>query len=484
MRQGTRLFAGVIAAVAAGGAVVAIGVALLLGNILHLRSTADATLRTGGYLTATINLEGLVLDAETGVRGYVITGRRLFLAPERTAQSQLPGATGALERAAAADQGAFEIQTASLINSVRSYMGNYVPAVIQEVAVNPNAARSFPTTAEGKRLVDGIRGQTSGVEHLISSQQAARQRAARGSANTAVAVGVVVLIALTALTVALASALGWLLIGRERARERTEKLYRASEETALTLQQSLLPADLPDLPSCELAIRFAPAGAGELVGGDFYDVFAVGADRWAVVIGDVCGKGPQAAAVTAMARWTLRSFATAAAPPADVLHRLNDAMLRQGLEGRFITLAYALLDIRADEARVAVACAGHPPAILVSPRGEPEQVQAFGDLLGVWPDIRLREVELELRPGAALVLYTDGVTDQGPTHPGLERSAEQLLRRPGSERSADALADALLDETGQPAGVVRDDVAIVAVRYVPPEHVLDELRLTAGSAAA
>ena len=82
----------------------------------------------------------------------------------------------------------------------------------------------------------------------------------------AVVVGVVVLIALTALTVALASALGWLLIGRERARKRTEALYRASEQTALTLQQSLLPTDLPDLPSCELAIRFAPAGAGDLVG--------------------------------------------------------------------------------------------------------------------------------------------------------------------------------------------------------------------------
>ena len=117
MRQGTRLFAGVIAAVAAGGAAVAIGVALLLGNIVHLRSTADATLRTGAYLTATINLEGLVLDAETGVRGYVITGRQLFLAPERTAAVAAAWShwrTGARRRD---DQGAFGIQTASLINS-------------------------------------------------------------------------------------------------------------------------------------------------------------------------------------------------------------------------------------------------------------------------------------------------------------------------------------------------------------------------------
>ena len=110
---------------------------------------------------------------------------------------------------------------------------------------------------------------------------------------------------------------------------RTEALYRRSEHTARTLQQSLLPAEIPDLPSCELAIRFAPAGAGDLVGGDFYDVFAVGDDQWAVVIGDVCGKGPGAAAVTAMARWTLRSFAGSPRAPADVLRSLNDAMLRR-----------------------------------------------------------------------------------------------------------------------------------------------------------
>jgi serine phosphatase RsbU (regulator of sigma subunit)/CHASE3 domain sensor protein len=481
MRQGTRLIAGVLAAVAAGGVLVAVGVALLLGNIVHLRSTAKATLRTGNYLEATINLEELVLDAETGLRGYVITGRSLFLQPERTAAAQLPGAAAALKRAAAADQGAFSTQAASVVGSADSYMSTYVPRIIGEVTAGSRAARSFATTSEGKLLVDGIRARTTGLERLISAQQASRQRAARASANTAVTVGVVVLIVLTMLTVVLAGILGWLLVGRERARVRTEALYRASEQTATTLQQSLLPAEIPQIPSCEVAIRFAPAGAGELVGGDFYDVFAVGGNRWAVVIGDVCGKGPQAAAVTAMARWTLRSFAGAGEAPADVLRRLNDAMLRQGLAGRFITLAYALLEVHDDEARVTVACAGHPPAIVVSPNGESERVKASGDLLGVWSDIRLHEAELELRPGEALLLYTDGVTDPGP---GLERSPEQLLGGLTAERSADALADSLLDQTGRPAGAARDDIAIVAVRYVPRQGAHDELSLTAGSAAA
>lgn len=480
MRQGARLVAGVVVAVATAGALVAAGVALLLSNIVDLRSSANATLRTGASLEATIDLERLVVDAETGVRGYVITGRSLFLAPQRAAAAGLPAAAAALERATAND-GAFVPQARSLATSAESYMDTYVPQVIREVTSDPAVAHSFATTAEGKSRVDGIRAQTASLEQLISARQAARQRAARTSANTSVRVAVVVLIALTALTVALAGALGWLLVGRERARRRTEELYRASEQTALTLQQSLLPAEIPDVPSCEVAIRFEPAGAGELVGGDFYDVFAATDDQWALVIGDVCGKGPQAAAVTAMARWTLRTLAGEGQPPAGVLRRLNEAMLRQDLGGRFITLIYALIDVRSDEARVTLACAGHPPAVLVSDRGEAVPVPASGDLLGVWPEIRLRDAELSLTPGAALVLCTDGVTDQGP---GAERSPERALRRVGPDPSADALADALLDEAGRWTGAPRDDVAIVALRYLPSAERIAHRGLTGATAGA
>jgi len=120
-------------------------------------------------------------------------------------------------------------------------------------------------------------------------------------------------------------------------------------------------------------------------------VFAVGADQWGLAIGDVCGKGPQAAAITAMARWTLRSLVGDAQAPAEVLRKLNEFMFRQDLNGRFITLVDAVLDLRGDEARVTLACAGHPPAIVVSDSGEPVRVNASGDLLGVWPEIRLRD---------------------------------------------------------------------------------------------
>ncbi|HEV3391593.1 MAG TPA: SpoIIE family protein phosphatase [Solirubrobacteraceae bacterium] len=616
MRTRSRLIAGVLVAVAAGGAAVALGVAVLLGNIVHLRATAKATLGTGSYLDATINVERTVVDAETGLRGYVITSKPLFLAPTRTAEKQLPTAAAALERAATQER-TYVARSNALADAARAYMTSYVPGVIAEVTSDPRAARSVRTTTLGKQLVDGIRLQTQELERLISARQAARQRAARNSANTAVTVAVVVLIVLTALTLALGGFLGWLLVGRERARERasfladagtlldrgttadevldtfatlalergnayclaeelpdpdapelelgrvsagdailtpdelpsaeagweqaqltarrrhttathttvlesagghghvhvltlaavargsivarallvrrgrgwrgdelqevsglgarlaltlharslqarTEALYRRSDQTARTLQQSLLPIAIPDVPSCELAIRFVPAGAGDIVGGDFYDIFQVGNDQWAVVLGDVCGKGPGAAAITAMARWTLRSFASSARSPAETLRALNEAMLRQDLDGRFITIVYALVSLHADEAHVTVACAGHPPAIFVSDGGDPATLGAHGDLLGIWPEIRLDQVDLRLRPGESVVLYTDGVTDQGP---GSDGSPEHALREVAAGPSADALADALRDEAER-ARATRDDVAVVVLRYL------------------
>jgi sigma-B regulation protein RsbU (phosphoserine phosphatase) len=474
------LVTGVLVAVATGAVAVALGVTLLLTHIVDLRTRANATLRTGAYLDATINVERLVVDAETGLRGYVITGDRAFLAPERSAVASMPGAAGTLQRAAARD-GTFVTQAAQLAAASRSYLGTYVPQVIREVSTDPAGARSVTTTALGKREVDEVRLRTAALERSISARQAGRQRGARASANNAVSVAIVVLIALTILTLALGGILGRLVLGRERARQEAETLYRRTEQTARTLQQSLLPAQVPDVPSCELAIRFTPAGANDVVGGDFYDVFSVEPDHWAIVVGDVCGKGAEAAAVTAMARWTLRTLASAVLPPAEVLRSLNDVLLGQAEGQRFITIIYALLDVRDTTAQVRIACAGHPPAIAVSPTGEPAPVPASGDLLAVWPDIRLHEVELTLEPGASLIFYTDGVTDQGP---GVDRSPERAIRKLTGDRSADALADALRDEARRWTDTPRDDVAIVALRYVPAEAGDRKPGLTAGRAAA
>ena len=247
---------------------------------------------------------------------------------------------------------------------------------------------------------------------------------------------------------------------------RTEALYRRSDHVARTLQQSLLPAVIPDVPSCQLAVRFAPAGEGDLVGGDFYDVFAVGDEHWAIVIGDVCGKGAHAAAVTAMARSTLRSFAGSPRPPADVLRSLNEAMLRQGVDGRFITVAYALISARGGEAHLTVACAGHPPAIFVSEDGEPARLDAHG-IAGIRPQAQAGAGRVAAGAGReARAPYTDGVTDEEPP------SSRHWSTRFGNDRRAERRgAGRRATSGGRPVeSVRRDDVAIVALRYLPPGY--------------
>jgi serine phosphatase RsbU (regulator of sigma subunit) len=441
-------------AVGAGAIVVALGVALLLANTIALRRNAGRTLAASGYLSAVTDVERLVVDAETGLRGYVITSRGLFLQPLDAARARFPRAAAALEQAAAREH-ALVAQATGLVDAARSYLTSYVPQVLAIAAHDRRAARSLAMTLEGKHLVDGIRARTAALQSAITARQNARQRTARRTADSAVAASIVVLVVLTVLTVLLGAFLGRLALDRDRARKR-------SERTAAILQRSLLPQGLPAVPGCDLAARFQPAGEGDLVGGDFYDVFSVG-DRWAIVLGDVCGKGAEAAAVTAMARWTLRSCGVPEADPGAPLRFLNDSMLRGDLEGRFITIAYLLLSVERDRVRVCVACAGHPAPLYVPVAGEPVAVDARGDLLGVWPDVSLQVAELDLAPGDALVVYTDGVTDQGPQV--RDDTPATILRGAGPQPSADRLAAVVERYAKELRDAQRDDIAVLALRF-------------------
>jgi serine phosphatase RsbU (regulator of sigma subunit)/transcriptional regulator with GAF, ATPase, and Fis domain len=187
------------------------------------------------------------------------------------------------------------------------------------------------------------------------------------------------------------------------------RLYRERDSVARTLQQSLLPSDIPDVPGVEIEALFQPAVRGYDVGGDFYDVFETTHGGWAVVIGDVCGKGVEAATLTGLARHTLRALSDVDRP-SEALAALNRALLRERLDGRFITVAYALLEPNAGGGvRVRLASGGHPLPQRVSSAGGMERVGRHGTLLGVTPDARLEDVEIALDPGSALVLFTDGI---------------------------------------------------------------------------
>ena len=259
------------------------------------------------------------------------------------------------------------------------------------------------------------------------------------------------LVLLTLLTGLTGAYLGHLAATRERARQQ-------SERTAQTLQESILPETMPDIPACELAVRFVP-GDGP-VSGDFYDAFRTGPDTWALIIGDVCGKGTAAAAATAMARWTLRSSLEQGATPADALRLLNTVMLGHHGDPPFITAACMTVRLRAHTAAVTIAAAGHPPPVLVRSRGVPVATRAGGDLLGVFGDVRLQAVDIELLPGDCVVAYTDGVTDQAPD----SRSCEEVLQEHAGA-SAEFLAGALERIARCPTGRQSDDIAIMVLRF-------------------
>ena len=243
------------------------------------------------------------------------------------------------------------------------------------------------------------------------------------------------------------------------------RLYAERSHVARTLQRSLLPPDLPTLPGVELAARYRPAGSGNEVGGDFYDCFATSEDDYALVIGDVCGKGPEAAAVTALARYTMRASVLHSGDPVRVLSELNQALLRQNLDSRFCTVLYAALSRAAAGWSARVSSGGHPLPLVLRRDGRVEQLGMPGTLLGIVPDPDLSATDVALHAGDALVIYTDGVIEASPLDDAfgdasLSRLLGTLAGRDAASIAA-AIEEAVLDVQN---GELRDDVAVVVLR--------------------
>ena len=245
------------------------------------------------------------------------------------------------------------------------------------------------------------------------------------------------------------------------------RLYTERSYIARTLQQSLLPVELPDIPGIEAAARFRPTGEGNEVGGDFYDIFETGSHGWTVVMGDVCGKGPDAAAVTALARYTLRAAAMREFLPSRTLGVLNEALLRQRDDRRFCTVAYAYLEKLDEGARVGLSTGGHPLPLLLRADGGVEAVGAPGTLLGVVPDPNLEDRAVTLAPGDSLVFYTDGVIEHRVHTDGAVLDERRLMELVATcvGRDPDAIATkveeaALLSQDGRP----KDDIAVLVLR--------------------
>lgn len=236
-------------------------------------------------------------------------------------------------------------------------------------------------------------------------------------------------------------------------------LHHEREHMLETLQRSLLPDKLPRVDGLELAGFYRPATGGADVGGDFYDVFSLPDGSTAAVIGDVCGKGAEAAALTARVRYTLRTIAMTEPDPLRILTTLNGALIEQVGSDRFCTMALARLrptiggDVEAE-----IVCAGHPPPLRLG-NGTAEAHGHPGTLLGVVEEPDLSIAELTLRPGQALVLYTDGISAGRTTDDA--RFALELVETIPVESPAQLAADlgAVCSDAGPRPN--RDDLAIL-----------------------
>ncbi|WP_225755292.1 PP2C family protein-serine/threonine phosphatase [Actinotalea sp. Marseille-Q4924] len=246
------------------------------------------------------------------------------------------------------------------------------------------------------------------------------------------------------------------------AKRRAEESEERALQLAQTLQQTLIPPTPPHIPGLDLAAAYRPAGDGRYVGGDFYDVFQVSTDDWVIALGDVQGKGAEAAAVTALARYTVRAASVDHDSPSQVLHTL-DQVLHHAETDRFCTVVVVRLRRADDRWCATVACGGHPLPLLRRRGQPPVAVGEHGALLGALPGATFTDTEVTLSPGDALVLFTDGVTEG--RRRGHFYGSSRLVSVVDEHRgSAAEVTDAILaDVMSYQSGNARDDIAVVTV---------------------
>jgi serine phosphatase RsbU (regulator of sigma subunit) len=246
------------------------------------------------------------------------------------------------------------------------------------------------------------------------------------------------------------------------------RLYRERSRMGVLLQESLLPSHIPDIPGMEVAAGFRPGAAGELFGGDFYDLFRAGGLSWVAVVGDVSGRGAEAAVLTALARSTLRAYgrqrayeaADVDATPSAELARLNDALISEERDGRFCALVYARIEPLLEATTITLANAGSPPPLVLRRSGEVELVGPGGTALGLVPTPSLADTTIRLDEDEVLLLYTNGVS----AHPDEDGELTAAL-----EGAASLTTGEIVERVQGAAAAVRpgrppDDVVVVAMK--------------------
>jgi len=245
---------------------------------------------------------------------------------------------------------------------------------------------------------------------------------------------------------------------------RVDRVFRQRSQVAEALQASLLPARLPSVPGLEFAAAYIGATQFQEISGDFYDVFKAG-EGWGIAVGDVCGKGQDAAAMTGAARHAIRALTHVHDAPGDVLAAANEVLVAEDYDDRFVTASLAFLRQRGRRVQVRLGSCGHVGPAVVRADGRVEILEGDGLPLGLFADIQPGRLELELNKGDVLFFYTDGVTEARGTDMTFfeDRLADALAAVAG--RSASEIVRAVQElVTTFSAGELKDDVTILAVR--------------------
>lgn len=237
--------------------------------------------------------------------------------------------------------------------------------------------------------------------------------------------------------------------------------FERERSVARSLQRGLLRTESPDLQGCDLGALYEPADAEADIGGDFYDLIDLPHNRVGLVVGDVSGKGAEAAAQTAMVKYMLRAFAIQDESPATTLYRLNNALARDLSEDRFITLVYATFDPKTE--RCSIAGAGHPPTFIYrGDRGEADRFHSQGPIIGAFENETFGQITTDIFPGDVLLAYTDGLTE---ARLGVEMFGEARVEAyliANHSRPAEQLVAGLFGEARR-FGSVNDDTVIMAL---------------------
>ncbi|MFG2596189.1 PP2C family protein-serine/threonine phosphatase [Streptomyces sp. NPDC048462] len=261
-----------------------------------------------------------------------------------------------------------------------------------------------------------------------------------------------------------------------RARQESERERERLQQLNATLQRTLLPPTLANVPGLNVAAHYHIASIDE-VGGDFYDLFPLAAGTWGMFLGDVCGKGAAAAAVTSLARYTLRAAAVYDPDPAAVLGNLNTVLNHEynGIDPRFCTVLFGLLTPDGERGgfRITLASGGHPPALLLRADGTADYLPTpDGQLIGALPDAHISTTTFRLDPGDTLLLHTDGLTEAHTAIAGDRYGDEALLDfgRALAPTTAETTVSAIRELLDTLGTGVDDDTAVLAIHVPRPDR--------------